>query len=68
MNSRRLRTWIYLGALLLPAMVLSASTLQKSTSAPSEPVVLPSSDSPLRADGGAPPPTLPVKKPGTSVA
>jgi hypothetical protein len=64
MNSRRLRTWLYLGALLLPAMVLSVSATQKNSQALHTPTACPAGIGALSADGTAPPPTIPPKKGG----
>ena len=61
MNFRRVRTLVYLGALVLPGVIYSMTAAQTKSPA----LCSPAGISQLSADGTAPPPTLPPKKPGT---
>ena len=67
MNFRRVRSLVYLGALVLPGMILTVTSIQKNQ-VPRPLVSCPSGLGQLTADGGAPPPTLPPKKPGSTAA
>jgi hypothetical protein len=63
MNFGRGRRLFYFGAILLPGILCFASFAQKKGQIAHTPVSAPATIDRLSADGGAPPPPLPKKKP-----